>query len=204
MELADRRREYPGQSVPHDDLEKSEMVEATLPAVMEILAWSFNVMLTGLQPVLDWLGRSMESAGYLAGRFRACLSQLRGDWEFYTVLCKIPKWNEKARMCWKCLAEGNDDSELKYSRFDRYAPWRQTRMTHELYRMLHQGGRELPVIFKKIIGFRIELIMGDCLHTVELGVGAHILGNIMWECVSKHVFGASTIGAKIILLDAKI
>ena len=38
-------------------LKKSEMCDETLPAVMSILAWSFNVMLTGLLPVLDWLLR---------------------------------------------------------------------------------------------------------------------------------------------------
>ena len=136
-------------------LKKTEMCDDTLPAVMEILARSFNVMLTGLQPVLDWLLRSMAAAGYLAGRWRACLSQLRGDWGFYTALCKFPKWNEVGRMCWKCLAEGADDNELKYSRFDRYAPWRVTRMTHELYLSLYIAC-EIPVIFAKVIGFRIE------------------------------------------------
>ena len=186
-------------------LKKSEMVDATLPAVMEILAWSFNVMLTGLMPVLDWLGRTIEAAGYLAGGFRACMGQLRGDWEFFTVLCQFPKWNEKLRMCWKCQAEGNNESELKYSRFDRYAPWRATRLTHELYVWLQERANvDLPVIFQKIIGFRIEQVMSDSLHTVELGVGSHILGNIMWECVTKHAFGGSTIATNINLLDAKM
>ena len=59
-------------------LKKTEMVDATLPAVMEILAWSFNVMLTGLQPVVDLFGGALDPVGFLAGRFRACLSQLRG------------------------------------------------------------------------------------------------------------------------------
>ena len=158
-------------------LKKTEICDETLPAVMEILAWSFNVMLTGLQPVLDWLGRPMEAVGYLAGRFRASLSQLRGDWEFYTQLCKFPKWNEVGRMCWKCLAEGANCSELKYSRFDRHAPWRVTRMTHELYLALYEAS-DIPVIFAKVIGFRIENVMGDSLHTVELGIGCHILGNV--------------------------
>ena len=33
----------------------------------------------------------------------------------------------------------------------------------------------------KVIGFRFEHVMCDSLHTVMLGVGAHILGNIIWE-----------------------
>ena len=184
-------------------LKKSEMVDATLLAVMEILAWSFNVLLTGLQPVLDLLGRPLAAAGYLAGTFRAALSQLRGDWEFYAELCKFPRWNEIGRMCWKCLAVGANCDPLKYSRFDRNAPWRLTRMTHELYLAMH-AACDIPVIFNRIIGFRIEQVMGDSLHTVELGVGSHILGNIMWECIAKHAFGKPNIPENITELDAKM
>lgn len=31
--------------------------------------------------------------------------------------------------------------------------------------------------------------MIDTLHTVELGVAAHIIGNIFWELISAHAFG---------------
>ena len=76
-------------------------------------------------------------------------------------------------------------------------------MTHELYLSLYNAC-DIPVIFKKVIGFRIEQVMGDSLHTVELGVGSHILGNIMWECIAKHSFGGSTIASNISALDAKM
>ena len=187
-------------------LKKSEMVEGTLNAAMAILAWSFNVMLTGIEAATDWMGKSLPLAAelrFLAGRFRACLAQLRGDWEFYTVIAKVPKWNEVGRMCWKCLATGCNADILKYSRFDRHAPWRATRLTHEVY-VAMTAAIDVPVIFAKIIGFRIEQMMADCLHTVELGIGGHILGNIMWERIAMHAFGESTQPKNITTLNTKL
>ena len=109
---------------------KSEMAPETMPAIMEILVWSFNTMLTGIGPLANHLGEPVhEAKQYLAGRWRACLAQLRGDWEFFAMpsFLNFPKWNEIDRMCWKCMAVGNNDSTLKYSRFDKGAPWRKNK-----------------------------------------------------------------------------
>ena len=45
---------------------KSEMCEDTMPAIMEILCWSFNVMLTGIEPLTNWLGEKIDGGkGYV-------------------------------------------------------------------------------------------------------------------------------------------
>ena len=35
----------------------------------------------------------------------------------------------------------------------------------------------IPILLAKVIGFRLECIMVDVLHTVDLGIAAHIIGN---------------------------
>ena len=60
---------------------------------------------------------------------------------------------------------------------DNDAGWRPTRRTHESYvAELIAKGKMLPILFA-ILGFRLELIMVDVLHCVDLGVACHILGN---------------------------
>ena len=171
---------------------KSEMVPETPLAMVSILCWSFNAMLIGIMPLTNWLGEETRGANsFMAGRWKAAFSQLRGDWEFYAMpsFLALPKWNEVGRMCWKCLAEGNFASVLKYSRFDSGAPWRATQQTHEKFiEGLTLAGRPIPALFNAI-GFRIELVMIDVLHCVGLGVAAQIARNILWLCVTLHVFG---------------
>ena len=185
---------------------KSQMIPETMPAVIKILCWSFNAMLTGIEPLVNHLGEDVRGAKkFLAGRWKAALSQLRGDWEFYAMpsLLAFPKWNEVGRMCWKCMAVRNFANVLKYSRFDRAAPWRATRITHEKYlEMLAAENRDIPVLFDAV-GFRVELVMVDVLHCVDLGIAAHIAGNVFWICITLHVFGPN-IAASITELNAKM
>ena len=162
-----------------------------MPAIMRILSWSFNVMLTGIEPLENWLGEKVQGAKrYLAGRWKAVLSQVRGDWEFYSMpsFLAFPKWNAINRMCWKCLAVGMNTSVMKYSRFDKLASWRETRQTQDTYMALHAGG-DIPVLLALVIGFRIELVMIDVLHCVDLGIASHIVGNIFQLCIQQHIFG---------------
>ena len=170
---------------------KSEMCAETMSTIMAILSWSFNVMLTGIEPLKSWLGDTIPGTKrFLANRWKAALSQVRGDWEFYTMptVFAFPKWNELGNMCWKCLAVGQNASPLKYSRFDRLAPWRATRQTHESYLAL-RAIDAVPVLLASVIGFRVELILIDVLHCVDLGVASHIVGNIFWLCIQLHVLG---------------
>ena len=172
---------------------KSEMVPGTMPAIMKVLICSFNLMLTGIDSNND----------FLAERWKASLAQLRGDWEFYTMpsFLAFPKWNQVGRMCWKCLAVGNDEDPLKYSRFDKNAPWRFTRQDHETYLAGFADASLIPLLLSTCIGFRIELVMADVLHCLDLGVASHIVGNIFWILIANHTF-ASNIADSIKVLDA--
>jgi hypothetical protein len=42
---------------------KSDMTAATLDAIFEVLSWSFNVLLSGSSPSLDYLGRPLSGGG---------------------------------------------------------------------------------------------------------------------------------------------
>ena len=62
-------------------IRKSEMAADTLDYVMWIMSWSFNTLLEGKSPATDYMNRELLHGGeWLAGGWRGCLAQVRGDW----------------------------------------------------------------------------------------------------------------------------
>ena len=57
---------------------------------------------------------------------------------------------------------------------------------------LRLEGLVIPFLLLLVIGFRPECIMVDVLHTVDLGLASHIVGNVFWELITKRLFGGST------------
>jgi len=161
-------------------VKKSDMTVGTLDAMMEVLSWSFNVALSGLSPEIDFAGRPVAGPRtYLANRWRAALVQVRGDWEFYVSTFRFPPWNGAEEMCWMCRASGR--GEMSFTSCGTDANWRGTRRTHESYiEDLAAQDKELPVLLQKVQGLRLESIMVDVLHCVDLGVAAHMVGNLFW------------------------
>ena len=54
-------------------IRKAELVDDTLDSIFAIAAWSFNAMLTGLSPSMDWQGRKVVGKPrYLADGNRGC------------------------------------------------------------------------------------------------------------------------------------
>ena len=45
----------------------------------------------------------------------------------------------------------------------------------------------MPILMMAV-GFRLECVMVDVMHCVDLGVAAHILGNVFWELVLRKAF----------------
>ena len=180
---------------------KSDIVPATYDDIMSILSWSFNVMLTGVWPAIDWQGRQLEPrAEYLAGGIRGCLCQVRGDWEFYSSVFALPKWSEAERMCWCCNASAN--GPLAFADCGPDAAWRATRHTHESYlALLAAKGLPVPVLFQKAIGMRLEMVAIDTLHTVDQGLALHVGGNVLMECCRADAFGGRTIDGNVAKLD---
>ena len=162
-------------------IKKSDIGPGTYEDLFSILSWSFNVLLTGLSPAVDWLGREQPGeVGYLAHPYRACLAQVRGDWEFYATIFSFPRWNGAHRMCWMCDASAS--GRLAFSKMGPDAPWRETRHSHESYlARLEEDGSIIPVLFEKAVGLRLECVCIDVLHTCDLGFTAHVVGNIFDE-----------------------
>jgi hypothetical protein len=164
-------------------IRKSDLLPdgSTLEAVFHVLAWSLNSLLEGLTPHSDPDGLPLDGGGSpLAGPWKGACIQVRGDWQFYCQAFNFPAWNTNERMCWLCQAS-NVNSELLWTDFNTGAGWRGSVWSHEGYVADVEGrGEELPNIFS-IRGLRLECILVDVLHAVDLGVASLVVGNVLNE-----------------------
>ena len=184
-------------------VKKSDMVVGTLDAIFKVFAWSVNALLSGDTPSQDADGRRLDGGGRpLADGWRGALCQIRGDWAFYKEVFDFPQWSAAERMCFLCRASSKIRA-LAWTNCGPEAGWRSTRWSHETYiEFLRGAGLAIPVLLWLVIGFRLECVMVDVLHTVDQGIASHIVGNVLWYmAVVKGVLGGETIATKVELLD---
>ena len=184
---------------------KSDLGPDTLDVLWRVFAWSMNALLTGIRPELDWANNPLPDANeYIAGGYRGALVQVRGDWEFYCSVFRFPYWHESTRMCWLCRAS-NVVGDLLWTNMAADARWRATRWTHRTFcEDLRGSGQPVPVLLAMVIGLTLGCVMIDVLHTVDLGLGAHVVGNIFWRCVTLRVWGGRTQEANVAKLEEEL
>jgi hypothetical protein len=108
----------PGQSGPYKPLRmplsgisKKQITEETWEDLFGIVQWSFRCAAIGRMPErrhddAPWLKsdikRRRQGQANASLGVRACLVEVRGDWDFYAKVFSFPKWNTLAGCCWKC------------------------------------------------------------------------------------------------------
>ena len=174
LQLAGRLRVTKNQRYLITVCKKSDMRLGKLDSLFRVIGWSFNVLQTGIEPVVDWEGKDLmcEDPMYLAAKYQAVLTHSRGDWDFHASISSLSRWNNVARMCWLCHATGTEGHVLSYKRCDR-----------DDARQLFDNGQALPSLFQNTKGLRIESIVINSIHTAELGITAHVLGNLFQLCI---------------------
>jgi len=59
-------------------------------------------------------------------------------------------------------------------------------------------GLAVPVLLLSVVGLRLENIMIDVLHAVDLGVTAHVVANVLWIlAIVRGVLGGKTYAEKL-------
>lgn len=168
-------------------VKKSKMLDdnSTLDAIFRIIAWSMNSLSVGRFPTTGPSGEVLEGGGGLLaeGWSGTCL-QVRGDWAFYSSAFGLPHWRSDENCCWLCRAN-NKDPGMFWTDFNSSAGWRSALWSHEDYiAHLESQGKCCPEIFE-IVGLRLDMIVPDVLHAIDLGVSAHIVANVFWELLPQ-------------------
>ena len=186
-------------------MRKADMTSGTLDAIFKLMVWSFDCMLTGELPALNYHGQRNDGGGtLLANGFRAALFQIRGDWAFLKEAMQFPAWNNAEKRCWLCKAS-NTIRRLTWTDCTSTAGWRDTMYTHESFLLDRiASGLGLPVLLSGV-GVRVECVTIDILHVMDQGVTSHIVGNILWIlAIGRGLLGGRTHADRIKKLAAHL
>ncbi len=94
--------------IPLCILPDSAVSENTFDDIMEVIAWSMRHLLGGTRPVCRHDGSEFNGTDSKRAKktgnlpFRACLVQVRGDWDWMGKCFHLPFHNVKQGCCWLC------------------------------------------------------------------------------------------------------
>ncbi|CAL1136396.1 unnamed protein product [Cladocopium goreaui] len=169
-------------------LPKLAMTKETCKRMMEVLAWSWQVLWDGVVPKKDKAGDPIEK--HRGKRMRkGVLWSVSGDLEWFASEFGFP-YSAANMLCPFCLADQfKEGSPRPFTDFRATAAWRQTTLPpaklqkkfagHPLFR----GGGGAP----HASALSIKL---DILHVLDLGVAAYAHGSLLWS-IMEELPGAS-------------
>ena len=159
---------------------KTIITEEMWEEVWDALVWSFEAMAQGKMPVSGPQGGSLPL--WLQNQKgkqmpKGMVYAITGDLEFYYSEFGLPRPNQEHPCAWCRCNQGS----RPWNDFRNTAAWRRKLLTPaELCESL--GGHK---IFG-VSGVNPLAISLDTLHTIDLGVACHAIGNLLWEiCESK-------------------
>lgn len=172
----------------------------TMLAVWEVLVWNLNCAFRGVHPETDHTGKPWPEGSYRAKLAGKTLCEGYGLWVF-GVNPDLEHLQNQLKLrchsfhdcCWMCPA---NKSDIPFTDCSPFALWRQRRYSAEENRS--KPATKHPVM--RILGVVNESFCIESLHTNELGVALHFIGNVLWDQVYKKY----TTGANVHLRVAKL
>ena len=177
--------------------------ESTQNKLWKHLVWSFRACAMGTWPLLDSDGNEWPEGAKehhlkgspLAGGFFIVWWLLKGDMDWNINFYHIPGHWASHYPCPFCPAD-DSTSCTSWANFNDDAVWKGLSWaTHDQWlehcRKLQKPIHILFVPFEVGgLGLSIFMLMADSLHTVELGVAKHILGNVLYYMVMTDMMGS--------------
>ena len=160
----------------------------TLDDIFRIIVWSLQQLNEGAWPEKAHDGSSFYSKSRrfaargrpLLGGFRAVLSEVWGDWKFLKETFELKHYANNS-VCHLCKAS-RTEPEFLFTNTRPDAPWRNTATSSTEYlSTFGDNGRPALTLAPH---FNLRRIWPDPMHTIDLGVAAHLCGNVIWECVA--------------------
>ena len=157
----------------------------TWGAIWQVIAWSLQQLGEGKAACRRHDGKSLEKAN-LAGKSlqKACLVQMRGDWDWNVKAFGATTFNTKLGMCWKCSCKPGEWHTMT----------QEDRSTHSLGKadwLANLAAREKPAMHLfNLPGVSNQTMFPDWMHVVDEGMAASVAGQCLKE-FEGHCTGAS-------------
>jgi hypothetical protein len=150
-----------------------------------IIAWSFQVLASGVMPSHDHQGTLLKGKrAMLAGKPlpKAILAEVRADWAAMKATYKFPMHNELAGICWACKCTPTDVRDVAST-----AAWKQPagRLGHYdcLRRMRDHGITPSPIF--SCPALRTSCFLFDWLHCADIGITLEFLASVLLLLLPK-------------------
>jgi hypothetical protein len=158
----------------------------TMDDILAICSWSLKCAILGIMPSERHDGTKFGPSDCRRRRWqgdstiRSVLVEIRGDWAMFKQVFRLPGWQEKGGICWRCTATLESMRQTSL-----HAEWRNERLGHFglLHRILSAGGTPSPLFSAPFLSNRCFRV--DWLHTTDLGVGADFMGNLLFMLLPR-------------------
>jgi hypothetical protein len=197
---------HSGSRVLFAGLPKSCVGEGTVDGLLQVYSWSLRCCALGQFPGSRHDGSAWKQPEDKARaaranedmKYRAAVLQIRADWDWLKKIYNFPSWATTG-ICWRCGAERRQ-GDLCFKDTGPDAPWRGQRYSGEQFlRMQRARGMASPLW--GCPGLKVEHVVIDWMHCVDLGVGQDCLGQCFWDLLPQLAPGASTLTQVRVLWD---
>lgn len=158
--------------------------ETSCKEITEFIAWNLQVLESGVYPSKDHKGRALSgrrarrAGNEIANGWRATFFGWQGDMKERVKMHRFTRNWQSNFMCERCLATKHLPETTPYD-FGSGAAWRKTEVSHRTYVALTPEPQLSPWI--AVRGWRLDRCSDDLLHTVWLGVGKDLGGQMLFE-----------------------
>ena len=181
---------HSGSRILFAGLPKSCVGEGTVDDLLRVWSWSMRCLALGESPKSrhdgsEWKRPADSTRAGLGGhrmKYRVALLQLRADWDWLKKIYNFPSWATTG-ICWRCGAERRQ-GDLCFKDTGPDARWRAQRYSGEQFlRMQRARGMASPLW--GCPGLKVEHVVIDWMHCVDLGVGQDCLGQCLWDLLPE-------------------
>ena len=187
--------------------ESEDIPESTWTMYWQVLVWSFKALESRRWPEKDWLGNSFVDESsidfrmrgqFLAGGWGAQIWLNKADSDHFINVYKMPGHWGAHQCCRMCPANDSVGTLMSWNCFRPDAEWKLR---------IHKGnevwfgysvaaGKEIWLCFKDRnvggLGLSVYTCFDDGMHSVDLGVSPHLLGNVLWHLCYTDILGPGT------------
>jgi hypothetical protein len=169
----------------------------TMYAIWQVLVWNLKAAFKGVHPAKQHTGESWPANSYrakVAGQqlfqgYKLWLFGINPDLEYLQNIFGL-KCHSFDQCCWMCPA---NKSNIPFTDARPLALWRQ-----KMYSP--QDNRRKPAtehLIMQVPGVVNETFCIETLHTNELGVTSHYIGNVLWDQIYNKYGAGKTVAVRM-------
>ena len=162
--------------------------DATVEAIWSVLTWSLKILGEGLHPVRRhngkrWLSSEKERAARGGKRLpaKACVIQIRADWDWFQHWMGAPQWNQLSGMCWLCKCKPDQWREM--TQLERAS---QSLSKAEWIEFVQAREKLLCPLFS-LPNISNHIMNPDWMHVMDEGFAPLVCGQVLWDLLPCYV-----------------